>query len=809
MNEIGKNTNTIDRELAFREFVSSLMTRYVAGYYLDLENKTFVAISQEKEYEKYCGKEGDLSKLSNCLYSLIIEEDHELTRNTLQVGRIKEYLTREQNYSIEIRDHALSEERWLRCRILRGHDENHAALTLRDITEDVRQGEQTKETLKREQLLKRHLNIIASLSLSYVNINYVDLTNGAYQELTNENLNSVGQLRDNFSDARLKLSNMVDKYIVPEYQQQVYDFIELSTVAKRLEDKDVISMQYLTNNIGWVEGSFVASRRDAAGKCIRVLWAVRSIQEQKEKDEMNHKMMDALAESYLNVYLIDTHTRQLSIVKMDGYVTTGIDAAKIGPYPYDTIVNSYIGHRVYIDDITNVTNFMNWDNMLKGVAKETFYELTYRVMENNVKHYYQGRYRKLDDRFVVAGFQNIDEMIITEKRRNEELERARKEAEDANEAKTSFLFNMSHDIRTPMNAIIGFRDLLEKHQEDAERRADYLSKIENSSSVLLSIINNVLEMARIERGTLEIEDTAWSAGHITENLFGVFNEMMEQKGIAFTFKRNIRHPYIFCDVNKVREIIINLLSNAYKYTNSGGSVELLLEEVPCEREGYTIYNTIVSDTGIGMSEDFIPHLFEEFSREQNTTQGRIEGTGLGMPIVKRLVELLGGTIEVESKKGVGSKFTVSIPHRIADRKNLVTHAGVEVDPKVFKNKRILLAEDNDLNAEIAAEILTEAGFVIERAEDGAICVDMLTKAPMGYYDLVLMDVQMPNMNGYDATRAIRQMADTSKSDIPILAMTANVFEEDKRAAMRSGMNGHVSKPIDVKNLMQELANILA
>lgn len=403
-------------------------------------------------------------------------------------------------------------------------------------------------------------------------------------------------------------------------------------------------------------------------------------------------------------------------------------------------------------------------------------------------------------------------MIHEEKQREEKqnkiIEEARVEAERANSAKTTFLFNMSHDIRTPMNAIIGFTDLLEKHQENPEKRADYLRKIQDSNKVLLSIINNVLEMARIEKGTLEAEESAWSAAQFNDTLYSVFQEMMLHKGIEFTRQIDVEHHYVFCDPIKLREVFINILSNAYKYTNPGGKVNMHLEEISSDREGYARYRTTITDTGIGMSEEFLPHIFEEFSRENSLTDNKVEGTGLGMPIVKRLVDFMGGEIEVHSEKGVGTTFIVTISHKIADKSNLVEHAGVELDPKLFQGKRILLAEDNELNAEIAIEILKEAGFEIERAEDGRVAVDMLNKADAHYYDLILMDIQMPNMNGYEATRTIRALADTDKANIPILAMTANAFEEDKREAMRAGMNGHLGKPINVNELMKALAGIL-
>lgn len=391
---------------------------------------------------------------------------------------------------------------------------------------------------------------------------------------------------------------------------------------------------------------------------------------------------------------------------------------------------------------------------------------------------------------------------------NTELEWAKTQAEAASSAKTSFLFNMSHDIRTPMNAIMGFRDLLEKHIDEPERRADYLRKIKEASKVLLSIINNVLEMARIEKGTVVVEEVAMNTKNFGISIFSVFSEMMAEKNIEFTHEDLVVHHNVYCDPTKIREIFMNLLSNAYKYTKPGGKVHVRLRELPSNREGYGIFETSVSDTGVGMSAEYLAHIFEEFSRENTSTANKIEGTGLGMPIVKRLVELMGGTIRVSSEKGVGTTFVVVLPHRIADEPENVEPENVVADETVFEGKRILLAEDNDLNAEIAEEILTSAGFMIERAEDGAICYEKIVSSETGYYDLVLMDIQMPNMDGYQATRAIRALADKEKANIPIIAMTANAFEEDRSKAINMGMNGHIAKPIDVSELLMVLARVI-
>ena len=384
------------------------------------------------------------------------------------------------------------------------------------------------------------------------------------------------------------------------------------------------------------------------------------------------------------------------------------------------------------------------------------------------------------------------------------LEDAKRAAVEANRAKSSFLLNMSHDIRTPMNAIIGFTGLLEKHQEEPERRQDYLNKLKESSALLLGLINNVLEMSRIEKGHLDLDVQACGVEQMYDMFCSVFLDMMIQKGITFCHSMDVEHDFLFCDPIKVRDVVLNLLSNAYKYTPSGGKVELYIREVPCEEEGFAIIETVVKDNGLGMSAEFIPHMFEEFSREHNTTDVKVEGTGLGMPIVKNLLDLMGGTIEVESELGKGTTFKVYIKHRIAKKSDVINVDMPDVSDVDFRGRRILLAEDNDLNAEITMEVLKDIDLVVERAEDGQRCVEMIDAAPAGYYDLILMDIQMPRMNGYEATRIIRQMKDKEKANITILAMTANAFEEDKREAIESGMNAHLSKPIEVEKLIKTL-----
>lgn len=395
---------------------------------------------------------------------------------------------------------------------------------------------------------------------------------------------------------------------------------------------------------------------------------------------------------------------------------------------------------------------------------------------------------------------------------NDKLEIALKKAEDASLAKTRFLNNMSHDIRTPMNVILGYAQLMEDELKgkDMPETSEHLEKLKQSGNLLLSIINNVLDMAKIESGKMEINENYGRIGAIRQSLFEIFEDEAKKKNLALHYTINVEHEHILTDTTKVKEIFVNILGNAIKYTPPGGSVIMSVEELPCNEPGYIIVRNRVSDTGIGMSEDFLTEIFEAFTREQNTTKSKIAGTGLGMSIVKKYVDLLGGTIEVESELGKGSTFTVTLKHKIADESYYVKKHLEEsgISREILKDRSILLAEDNDLNAEIAAVILERAGLKVERVEDGLQCISRITEMPAGTYDIILMDIQMPKMDGYKATQTIRNLSDQEKACIPIIAMTANAFEEDKRAAIAAGMNGHIAKPIQVDKLLSILAEMI-
>ncbi len=421
-----------------------------------------------------------------------------------------------------------------------------------------------------------------------------------------------------------------------------------------------------------------------------------------------------------------------------------------------------------------------------------------------------GTYHESDDgQIFISGYcGDITEQKLSDDALNASLEQAKKAAEVASQSKTAFLFNMSHDIRTPMNAIIGFTELLSSNLDNKAKAIDYISKIKSASSFLLSLINNVLEVARIESGKVTLDESLIKSDSLIEEVVAVFDERMKKKGLTFTHSFNHTTEYVYIDPVKTKEIFLNLVSNAYKYTPEGGFVDVSVTELPCEKAGYTIFETKVSDTGIGISKEYLPHLFEEFSREKTVTEDGIEGTGLGMPIVKRFVSLMGGSIDVKSELGKGSVFTFRSMVRIGHKEDFANKNSYENNEEKFDGKRLLLAEDNELNTEIAVTILSELGFKVDTASDGIECIDKLQNSPSFFYDFILMDIQMPHMDGYKATQFIRSVDSPYMKNIPIIAMTANAFEEDRQNALKSGMNGHISKPIDINVLVKTLKDII-
>ena len=403
------------------------------------------------------------------------------------------------------------------------------------------------------------------------------------------------------------------------------------------------------------------------------------------------------------------------------------------------------------------------------------------------------------ERAALTTFLDVSDMMM--------LRRALHQAQEGSRAKSAFLFAMSHDLRTPMNAIIGYANLLEAHWGEQEVCETYLRKLKEAGRFLLALIGNVLEVSRIESGKESLHPAPWDLRKLNDTMDVLLEGEIAQKQLQVTRNIQLEHPWVYCDALKVREILMNLLSNAVKYTSQGGKITMTLSEAPSDRPGFGRYRMAVEDTGIGIAPEYIPHLFEAFSRERSSSESGIMGTGLGLRIVKSFLDLMGGTIAVESSPGKGSWFVADLTLELAPAEALPETEQPRASGTVLKGKRVLLTEDNTLNAEIAETILTDAGLLVETAENGAVALEKLKTAPEGYFDIVLMDIQMPRMNGYQAARAIRAL-EGERAKTPIIAMTANAFEEDRQAAFESGMDAYASKPIEPQKLLEIIAGTL-
>ena len=527
----------------------------------------------------------------------------------------------------------------------------------------------------------------------------------------------------------------------------------------------------------------------------------------KQVQQARHEV-EALSAGYSYICLINLETGDVELIKgnnipgLNGRYTQ-IDHNILLEQVNRLITEPFIESSVEFYDSNTIAKRLEGKNSLFHTCERT--DGTW-ILSMIVPQKYDENGRVVS---VLLANRDFTEEKKRELKQEEALRQEKIKAEKANEAKSIFLFNMSHDIRTPINAIVGYSQLMKKELTNP-KLVHYQEMIEQSSKLLLSIINNVLDMARVESGKMELDENYNVVGNILQVVCDAFEGEATRKNIEITRNISVKHKHVMVDATKMQEILSNLISNAIKYTPEDGHVSIDIQELECEREGYVLFQTKVSDTGIGMSEDFLPSLFELFARERNTTISKIPGTGLGMAIVKNFVDLMDGSIEVESELGEGSTFTITIPHKIADKdytnRNIEFSHELDID---FKGKRILLAEDNELNAEITTTILSEMGFEVKAVEDGILCVNEMQHQPANTYDLILMDIQMPNMDGYKATHCIRHLSQPEKANIPIIAMSANAFEEDKKKAFDVKMNDYITKPIDFQKMEEVLKHILS
>lgn len=528
------------------------------------------------------------------------------------------------------------------------------------------------------------------------------------------------------------------------------------------------------------------------------------IEKEKEAERRLAELNDSLRKEKLrqDIYykeLLDIENCGVLAYTMPGHKVIHMNAEALRMYGIESVeaAQRELGpllRQVYYPDsdvLNQLKKLRNEDDMVdyeciigKGKANEC-----HALAKTKVVHIPTG------ERAVLTTFVDVSDMVM--------LKNALRRAEEGSRAKSSFLFAMSHDLRTPMNAIIGYAELMEAHWGEKEVTTNYLQKLKGASQFLLALIGNVLEIARIESGKETLTEAPWNLMKLEETLDILLDGEISRKQLTVNRNVNIRHANVYCDALKIREIIMNLLSNAVKYTSEGGKIVLDIDEKPSARDGFMTLQIRVSDNGIGISKEYVPYIFDAFTREQSSSESGIIGTGLGLRIVKSFVDLMNGDISVKSEPGKGTCFTVEISCRKIPEEELQQQMEEQPENVSLAGRRLLLAEDNGLNAEIAMTILQDADAEVELAADGKIAVDKLKDVPVGYYDAILMDIQMPNMNGYEATKAIRKLTD-ERAKIPIIAMTANAFEEDRQAALAAGMDDYVAKPVEISELFRTI-----
>lgn len=673
--------------------------------------------------------------------------------------------------------------------ILHGH--------ISDVTEFIREKEQN--------------NILSALTMDYTSLVLCDLKQDTV-EVIKQDASCAEMNWDSYSESlKYFYDNVLMKDSCPNYME----LLSNESLMRTLKEQGSLEWHFQIvpdeNGISNLGARAVFLYEDL--NHFKIIMGFRPIDEIVKREkvlELQREIIEGLGKEYFSVLLLELDSGQIF-----SYREVGENGKRIADFcrKYENQWCELLP--AYADEIVtdeSRENFLDQLSLDALCSNQDDFSMTYEFKMGDRIIYHQTRiayvYKKDRSRVAVIATRNIDDLIKKERMQEAKLKEAYIVAEEANKAKTDFLNNMSHDIRTPMNVILGYNELMKQYLTDPIL-VDYQNKIEQSGKLLLSIINNVLDMARIESGKMVVEERAEQIGLVVEEIESVFESSAQEKNIVFTTSVDVDHTHVLCDGFKVREILMNLVGNAFKYTPDGGHIAIDVKELDCERSGYVRIQAQVKDTGIGMSEDYLPTLFDSFSREYNTTIGKVSGTGLGMAIVKNLVDMMDGDICVKSKLGEGTCFTLTFEHKIADEDSIEWNQELDVldEKSILEGKRVLLAEDNDLNAEIAMVLLEQSGLILDRVEDGLACVNRLSEVDADLYDLILMDIQMPNMNGYEATRRIRQFENVKKASIPILAMTANAFEEDKKMAMEAGMNGHISKPIDVNVLEKQIINI--
>ena len=809
----------IDRN---NEIIEILASEYTSVYYIDLTTDELTPYSMNEETENQFGV-----LFKNMTYSdafrtyvdtIVLSEDKKLMLTAGSIGNIMKELRSKKTFLTTYRSENDGDPHYCEMKFVKvGNDEGApkaVALGFADKDEELR------NRIETETVRKRNTDIIEILASEYTSVYYIDLTTDeldpyTMNEETETEFGTVFRSGIKYSDA---FKMYVDTLVYDEDKAMMLKAGSIYNILDELHDKKTFVTTYRSDNEGdprYCEMKFVKVGEDDNPQAVALGFSVIDDVYRKDlADKQREEFINGLADDYEAVFHVDFELNTIETVRMsDAYLKRNPSLEQKMSYPaYVDAVSA----NIVTEDKASFIEALSHENVNREFKKEDAFFHNYRIERDGNITYYQlkiihtGKW-ETDKNFLI-GVHNMDELTRAQVEQEEILEEAREEAESANRAKSTFLFNMSHDIRTPMNAIIGFNNMAIKNIDNREKLLDCLGKVDLSSQHLLSIINDVLDMARIESGKVTIEEERVIITEAATGLSAIVNQSVKDKNITFNVDfSKVQHNCVFADKLRVNRVLMNVANNAVKYTDDGGTITYKIIETESHKPGYASYEFIVEDTGIGMSEEFLEHIYEAFTRESTSTISGIQGTGLGMAITKELVELMKGKIKIDSKLGEGTKVSIHFDFRIADE-SFVESKSIEDLSSLLTDKYVLLVEDNELNREIAKDILEDMKMVVDTAEDGIFAVekivDLTKDESKRRYDFVLMDIQMPKMDGYKATTEIRNIDNKYAKSVPIIAMTANAFAEDKQKAIESGMNDHLAKPINIDDLVSKLVDHL-
>ena len=798
------------RELAqYSDIANTLGDGFDNIYYVDINDNSFIEFNARGVVKtldaKICGDffEGFVRALEKVVY----RDDWNTVKEFVRKKKLLKALEKDRAVSIAFRFLIDGQPVFYRLKAAKTPDsENHIVVTLENVDEE----ESAKAEQAREE--KFNDNIIKILSQDYSGLYLFNIRNNSGNSVS---FDKFDKAREEYGaeDLRHLLMWFLNTRVHPDDRDELESLTDIETIRKKLASVKSYSVTFRCDYDGIYKYTelTLAKAENVEEEPVNIAVGYAEVDSQyraelERKAAANRDMavISGLSDDFGCVVYVDFETLSEAHYRFDPLFDKYVPGwSKIDNF--GTRLNVLVNTVVHPGDREAFCAATQPSVVLDKVEQDHMYFVNFRLQINDEDVYYQIKFVKdeYSKNHVIAGFHSVD---AETKREMANVEKA----ELANKAKSAFLFNMSHDIRTPLNAMIGFTDMAIKNIEDKGKALDCLKKSKLSSEHLLSLVNDVLDMSRIESGKVELDLNPVNLDENGNDYVPMLKSLAEKKNVDFKYvSHNIQNRYVYVDFLRLNQVIINVVSNAVKYTPSGGFVSLDVSQIPSDREGYGVYEFVISDTGIGMSPEYQSHLFDEFSRERTSTVSKQQGTGLGLAISKRIIDMMEGTIDVESEVGKGSKFTIRVPMRLQENPEAVEQvrfAYSEQESISFEGFKVLVVEDNELNLEISKDILENAGVIVESAEDGSIAVERLKEKGPDYYDCILMDIQMPVMDGFDATRTIRKMFPDKR--IPIVALSANAFDEDRRKSLEAGMDGHLSKPIVMAQLEDALKKFL-